>query len=317
MLEFRHVLKECAIALKDLKIRTDNTSACGPMAIAMIDGTQYHGGMNDRFKGIVTLYAWCRQRGIPFRILYNYPFELENYLEPASYDWRLRPGEFNDSIMSSRIFYARGEEPGKRLASLKRISGQLHYYGNRDCLDLLNATGGTGYTWGGLFRELFRPVPVLAGRLEELKKMIGGPYNASVFRFQNMLGDFREYKFRPVGDASERKRLLKRCLAGLETQIRFSDGRPMLVTSDSRTFLEEAASIDGVFTIPGTVVHIGGMGSELPENPFETFMKSFLDFYMISEASHVACVGTKDMYPSEFPQYAAKVNGRPFCRVIL
>ena len=46
-------------------------------------------------------------------------------------------------------------------------------------------------------------------------------------------------------------------------------------------------------------------------------MKSFLDFFMLTEARSVSCIGTKEMYPSQFPMYAAKVNGIPFRRITL
>ncbi len=47
-------------------------------------------------------------------------------------------------------------------------------------------------------------------------------------------------------------------------------------------------------------------------------MKPFIDFfYLISEAQKVFSIKNKDMYPSGFPQYAAKVNNIPFERIEL
>lgn len=54
----------------------------------MIDGTMYHGGICDRFKGIISSYNYCRYVGKPFRIRYNFPFELTDYIVPNKYDWR-------------------------------------------------------------------------------------------------------------------------------------------------------------------------------------------------------------------------------------
>ena len=84
-----HIIKERILTFKDLSFsRTSRPEY--QTAVAMVDGKQYHGGMCDRFKGMVSLYAYCKQRGIEFRILYNYPFDLSEYLVPSSYDWRLK-----------------------------------------------------------------------------------------------------------------------------------------------------------------------------------------------------------------------------------
>ncbi|MDE7102617.1 MAG: hypothetical protein K2O37_07445, partial [Bacteroidales bacterium] len=82
----------------------------------------------------------------------------------------------------------------------------------------------------------------------------------------------------------------------------------------SVTFLEAAARIPGVYTIPGTVAHMGG-GGKVAENSYEVYMKSFLDFYMLSDAESIACIGTPQMYPSAFPAYAAAVHEKPFVRI--
>lgn len=44
-------------------------------------------------------------------------------------------------------------------------------------------------------------------------------------------------------------------------------------------------------------------------------IKSFVDFYLISESSYVYSVKFDDMYSSAFPHYAAKINNRPFKRI--
>lgn len=45
-------------------------------------------------------------------------------------------------------------------------------------------------------------------------------------------------------------------------------------------------------------------------------LKSFLDFFMISESKAVYSVVINEMYKSEFPEYAAKINNIPFKRLI-
>ena len=312
-LEIRHVLNEYFMALTSLKWRYEPAPVKGADAVVCIDGRHYHGGLCDRFKGIITLYAYCKQRGLGFRILHNHPFLLEDYLIPATYDWLLKPGEWTTNIRYCRFFHARGERLSRRLTKLK-TSKQIHYDCNRNNLETLNAEGGTNYKWGELFLELFRPAPDMAARLQALKAKIGAPYHASVFRFQNLLDDFKEYHYKALESKESRNELISKCLNALKKRMEECGGKPMLVTSDSVTFLEAAARIPGVYTIPGTVVHMGG-GGKVAGNSYEVYMKSFLDFYMLSEAESVACIGTSKMYPSGFPAYAAAVYEKPFVRI--
>lgn len=92
LLELKHLFKEIVLTYKiALKSKTVcKLTTKNPAYIAMVDGTAIHGGMCDRFKGIITLYAYCKYRGLPFRIKYTHPFRLEDYLSPAVYDWTLK-----------------------------------------------------------------------------------------------------------------------------------------------------------------------------------------------------------------------------------
>lgn len=313
-LDFRHTLKEYRLALTRLRWRYEPAPVKGADAVVCVDGRQYHGGLCDRLKGIITLYAYCKQRGLGFRIKHEYPFPLEDYLLPASYDWLLKPGEWTTNIRYCRFFHMRGENLAVRLRKLDTAK-QIHYSGNRNCLHILNADRGTDYTWGELFLELFRPAPDMASRLQALKAEIGAAYHASVFRFQNLLGDFKEYHYKSLGNGEAREELISKCLSALKKRMEDSGKKTMLVTSDSVTFLERAACIPGVHIIPGTVAHMGGGGKVA--DSYEVYMKSFLDFYMLSEAESIACIGTSEMYPSAFPAYAALVHEKPFVRLLV
>lgn len=283
-----------------------------PMVVFMVDRYFYSGGMADRFKGAVTAYAYCKQRGIDYRICYEYPFNLSDYLSPASYDWRLKDGEFTDCIMDSTLMYARAEH-GRRLLRKKFGNRQLHFYGNYNNLELLNKKGGTDYKWGELFRELFRPGKALEEALERERARIGNDYISAVFRFQNLLGDFKEYSFSRLEDEERRKEITETCLNGIRNIQNMFPGTPVLVTSDSMTFLNLASEIPGVHTISGKVVHMGSAEGE----DFNTYLKSFVDFYMLSESRKVFALGTEEMYCTQFPMYAAMVNDVPFERITL
>lgn len=322
LLELRHRVKELflatRIALKSKELRKPETEK--PLYIAMVDGETFHGGMCDRFKGIISLYAYCKYRGLPFRIKYTYPFRLEDYLSPSTYDWTIKKGEYTDNPFYSRILYMRGEHLASRLLHLKTRK-QIHFYTNRDCLTHINRAyateGNPPFEWGELYRELFKPGQILQERLEVIKKELGENYYAAVFRFQNLLGDFQEYHYKSMEDQDEKEQLIGKCLQALKTLQAAHGNQALLVTSDSVTFLKRAVQLEGVHIISGTLVHIDGQKNSVLENSYEVYLKSFLDFYALSGARKIYRVGTSYMYPSEFPVYAAKIHNVPFESMII
>lgn len=324
LLKLRHRLKEILlsvrIALKSKTLGKPNTKA--PIYIAMVDGEAFHGGMCDRFKGIISLYAYCKHHQIPFRIKYTYPFKLEDYLSPNIYDWQLKEQEYTDNPIYCKILYMRGEHLAERLLK-EKSKKQVHFYTNRDLLEHINDAFAEKerLNWGNLFCELFKPGIILQERMSSIKQELGldKGYLAAVFRFQNLLGDFHEYKFKPISDNNEKEQLIEKCLNAIKKLQSEHKEKELLVTSDSVHFLKKVSSLKGVHIIPGTLVHIDGNKHNLPtkNDSFEIYLKSFLDFYMLSEAQKVFRIGTPYMFPSEFPVYAAKVHNIPFESIII
>ena len=312
--ETSHAIHETYYMLRHYDWKRTGKKVRHPMLVFMVTNTKgfYVGGMVDRFKGMISTYAWCKQRNVDFRIRHIYPFELADYLEPAQYDWRLKEGEYTTSIWDSTLMRARGEY-GRRLVRKSVVNKQIHYYGNRDFLFYINETGGTDYTWGELFYELFRPGKKLAEEVERKRNEIGQPYISAVFRFQNLLGDFKEYRFEALGNSEKREELIQICLNGLFDLQKTYPNTPILVTSDSSTFIERASAFPGIHIIEGKRVHMGCS----TDADYDTYLKSFVDFYMLVGSQRIFSLGTSEMYPTQFPMYAAKVNDIPFERVLL
>lgn len=325
LLEMRHRAKELLltvqIACKSSHMQKPVSDQ--PLLIAMVDGESFHGGMCDRFKGIISLYAYCKLHQLPFRIRYTYPFRLEEFLIPADYDWTLHPGEYTDNPLFIRVLYMRGEHYATRLLRL-RPKRQIHFYTNRDLLPHINEAfhdklpGGEAYDWGALYRELFKPGKELQEHIDRITGEIGGEYDALVFRFQNLLGDFKEYHYKALEDKSEAEQLLEKCIGYVQQRKKVSSDKKLLVTSDSTTFLKWVSQIQGVYVIPGTLTHMDGAKLQGDQSKAHgAYMKSFLDFYMISKAQRVYRVGTEKMFNSAFPVFAAKINERPFESITL
>lgn len=302
LLPYSHIIKEKIWRIKWFNNKQDKSNFVG--LISCIDGRVWHGGMCDRFKGILSTYYYCKENNIPFRIKYDFPFNLSDYLVPNKYDWELKENEYSETYKKVEILYIVAESSSRRMRI--PVTTQIHVYANRDTLPLQNSN----VDWGEVYNELFKPSEKLDIVLRGLN---WGEYVALVFRFQNLIGDFKEYAYKAL-EGDEKEELLKKCEKAVDDfLLRFPDSN-ILVTSDSITFLEIIKNKLRVKIIPGEVVHIdthGNGGSDY------AYMKSFIDFYMISRANKVFSVGTEIMYPSEFPMYAAKLNKVPFERVII
>lgn len=307
----------------------DNTKK----VVFMLDGRAIHGGLTDRLKGICSVYSYCKLHNIPFYLHAVYPFRLSDYLEPNSYDWTISeedisydsnistPVVLNDYQLNTRFhnYYL-----SSRLLSKKK---QIHIYGNTPFLDS---------HFNESFNELFRPSPRLQSDLDNLTATIFPPlspnlaqqltspqattpltshpspltrhYVAVVTRFQQLLGDFKETGYKTL-DEEGKQALISKCINKIEelhnTELQ---GKQILCTSDSITFLDEVNKLPYVSIIPGNIVHMDHTSGA----SFETYEKSFLDLFMIAKADEVILLQTDDMYPSGFPKLAAKIGGKNF-----
>lgn len=54
--------------------------------VFMIYGKTTHGGLSDRLIGLFSIYCYCIQNNIEFKVYWNYPFKLQDYFQP-NYNW--------------------------------------------------------------------------------------------------------------------------------------------------------------------------------------------------------------------------------------
>ena len=80
-----------------------------PKNIFMVDGKVGHGGMFDRLKGAISVYAISKVQQKDFRIFFDYPFELQKYLEPNSDDWTINKEDVVYAYPHSRPLFLYGE----------------------------------------------------------------------------------------------------------------------------------------------------------------------------------------------------------------
>jgi hypothetical protein len=281
--------------------------------VFMADGRIPHGGMFDRLKGLISVYALAKCYGIPFRIHFTHPFRLERYLEPNTYDWRVSDGKMVYHYPDSRPVIAYGEihSPWRLM---KRWHGQVHFYYGYNSLEAINHKFGTHYEWGALYRELFNPTPYLQRYLDHYQGEIGRDYFVIHTRFMNLLGDKMETPNNPVLPETEKRKLIRQVIDKMREVVGLHQGHRLMLASDSMTFVAEAMRIfPESYVVPGKIKHIGTAGeTDDTEN-----IKMFTDYYLIACAQKVYNIVAKGMWPSAFPEYAAKIGNVPFERVRL
>lgn len=290
------------------------------IVVSMYDGKRYHGGLADRLRGITTIYKFCKDNGIDYRIYFVSPFDIRLFLSPNKYDWRIEASEISYNIEDSLPVYmdTSNLDVKKDLAFQRKITRkfltnrfrQTHVY-------------STVYyeqdSFREMFLELFRPTQMLQEAIDEQLANIGGKFVSVSTRFLELLGDFNERKERSAKGVVEKERadLIDSCLAKI-AEIRGShpEVNKVLVTSDSETFVKKAKETFGfVYVIPGRIGHLDVVDGS--SDHLDIHLKTFVDFFTLSHSEAVYLIATGRMYKnSGFSQRAAQLGNRPFKRIL-
>lgn len=280
--------------------------------VFMVDGKIPHGGMFDRLKGSITIYAIAKVLKKNFKIYFDNPFNLKDYLSPNQYDWTIDKVDLLFTFPAARPIRAYGEyQSPQRL--FKNRKGETHYYYGYNSLDKINEYFGTSFEWGELYRELFAPKPFLKDLIEKYKADIGKDYIVVHLRFLNLLGDKVETAINPELPLEEKEILMKKCFEQIESLEKKHQMRVMLA-SDSMKFIEYVRSKnENIYVVPGEVKHIDTAGdTNTDEN-----LKMFLDYYLIAGAQKVYNIVGKGMWKSAFSEYPAMIGNTSFERIFL
>ena len=282
-----------------------------------LNETTFSGGLSDRLRGIVSVYAECKRQGRPFRIVFE-PLHLEDYLAPNEYDWRIGEDEIDWDLAKSYpcVLLTYHNDSHNRWQHFVQ-SSVLRSYFRKHCHQLHVFTNmiPSDEEYRTLFHELFKPADDLQQLIGYHLEKLGGEKNyiSCTFRFRQLLGDFKE------GGATlpvaKRQPYIQQCVQTVERLHELHPEKRILVTADSHTFLDElvAVSLPYVYVMPGKVVHLGFTSDASKA----VYMKSFLDMYMISYADIVYLVRDKLMYHSGFPYRAALLGGTNYEEVSL
>lgn len=300
--------------------------ACKQTLIFMADGKWMHGGLTDRLRGMTSAYKFAIEHNLDFKIYHTSPFLLQEILQPNKVDWIIDEKEIShdSSVAKPVLLYREDFDNDSALErQLDTSHEQFHLY---SCIDTV------GEDFPEYFNELFKPAPLLAQELSNYDELLGSGYTAISFRFQNKLGDFKEFTFKELPEAGKRE-LLNAALEMLETDPGTGSGMTIhgdkgagmtvqgdkaseatatkcLVTADSPTFLAEVEKMPNAVTVKGKSIHIDFNSSKKATD----YLKAFTEFFLISRASKAILYRNRKYktYPSNFPKYAAMLGHVPY-----
>lgn len=282
-----------------------------PWIIYMADGRLHHGGLADRICGMVSAFNYCLKHDFVFKINFVCPYQLSKILEPGHYDWRIEQDtiSYNSmdaapiylSVFSNKYSLVEGYF-NKRLSCLHKK--QIHFYSNSRFFH--------EEEFSRLFSEMFKPAPMLQTLIDENIKKLPEHYVSLTFRFQQLLGDFKEDGFPTLKNEDEKELLIEKCLRCIES-LHHQEQSTILVTSDSMSFLERVKVFDYVYTISGSIRHMDFSTEESVDISVD--MKSFVDFYLLAHADKLYLSTIKPLYRSGFPRVAALVYNKQFMEI--
>ncbi len=284
-------------------------SLAAKICIYMVDGTDYNPGLCDKLRGALSLFEMCQETDMNFKINWIFPFELTDYLLPNEYDWFIPCSEINYSSDSRPIVidyapYLLMQQQIDRLTFRKRILKsdykQLHVYSN-------TILGRKHFRAN--FSKLFKASPKLSEALIPHKKALVDNYISFSFRFMELLGDFKDQEgISTTLPKAQQTELMQRCAEKLlEVLNNHPAGTKAFVASDSASFLDYICSKDDrIYIVPGEIVHIRYKGSD------EAYMKTFVDLFLLKDASTQYLLRTGSMYNSGFPRFASWIGNGDF-----
>lgn len=274
------------------------------------------GGITDRFKAIVSLFDFCDENNLEFKIYSKKPFDFNLFFNPAEYNW---------SISETEISFAQEKNTALNLWIPSDI-GNRHFSWDDEqfvlrtitnsgiCSHLfIHASAPYGLPqFGKRFRQLFVCKPLLAENIALWSEKLGREYITVTCRFINLLNDSVEVVdgFRALS-SSEKEILISQCIEKI-ISISNDTSKTVLVTTDSNTFSKKINSINNnrIISIEGDTIHhhIGF----IDKIGYSEILKQLTEFFLISQANKAFLLVCGQMYESKFPKWSASLGSVPY-----
>lgn len=292
---------------KDLPISTYNRKR----VVYICDKKISNCGLADRLKGIISIYEICCELNYDFKILFNFPFTLTDFLIPNSHNWYITYKDLNYNPENTDICYIYSIAGTKNEALRQKAWFMKEFKKNYNEFHIrTNARIFDDNKFPILFKRLFKLSERLHTSVDTQLRILGTNYISTSFRFMNLLNDFNETDIQECCLSElQKKELIEQNISQLERLHRKHPNMIILVNSDSITFLSEAKRLKYVYIIPGNITHIDGKNET---DAYENYEKTFLDFFMIANAQKIYLLRTGKMYKSGYPGIASLINNVPY-----
>lgn len=266
----------------------------------IIDPSFKHPGLADRLKAICCSYYIAKINGFNFKLIFEKPFKLSDYIIPNKINWLTDEKELSYSLHNSRILEY---NPFNKIPKLGKKVKQYHIYlyTGKNILQTNNVNDWQ-QIWHDSYNDLFKPSERLRQALNS-QPYVPRSYVAVHFRFVNALENFEEIK-NQKSIKYEKDVLINKCLNKLKC-LQSTITKPIIVFSDSNLFLDSARK-NGFITLNGNIGHISF------RKDANSVLKTFVDFYMIGQADTVYRAKSSFLYATAFSMYAAIANNAKF-----
>lgn len=260
-----------------------------------------HPGLADRLKAIISTYNLAKSNGYEFKVFFETPFKLCEYLIPQK-NWLTTLDELEYSISDTCLFH----EVSWRVPTKLKKNKQYHCYQYSGNL-MPRVFPNTHYKWCDLFNELFAPSKKIIDLYNELN-IQPHSYVAIHIRFVNALERFENTYFdNHLATQEERNALILRCKEGILKVLENNPNRPVYVFSDSKVFLESVVDLPVKTLDSHAIQHVSSARND------EATLKTFLDMYVMSQSSAVYRFRAPEIYSiSHYALLAATIGDIPF-----
>jgi hypothetical protein len=276
--------------------------------VVCFDGVFPHGGLVDRLKGIVSFYQIAQELDYDFKLLFDNPFNLSNFLEPHEVDWKINRDQIKWHPIKSKFLYLMNDFKTNPLQVIKNCNAQTFYvYSNIDYskstyFSLNEKEHET--KWRNSFNELFKKSQFLETKLNAIETTT---YIAFHLRFTTLMGDFEDTTNKVL--SLKQKQELSSNLLTIINRVKAEKNIKAYVFSDSINFIEYAKKNTDISVVEGVPFHMDNFNGD---SNLEGHLKTLIDFFMIANSKKVYFLNIKPMYNSRFSKYAAIVGNTNF-----
>ncbi|MED9996718.1 MAG: hypothetical protein UFP03_07995 [Paludibacteraceae bacterium] len=263
---------------------------------------------------MVSLFDYCVEKNIEFRIYKKKPFDFSEYFISSHYNWSFSDSDYENICESESIHIW--------LDNSRNYTGKQWFYQQKT----LNVLAGSNlfkyiiihysspYQLNPKsFKLLFKPSAQLKKVLDYHKNKINGDFISVSFRFVNLLSDSNEIVvgYNPLNYAEQSKLIDKNIEILNNIEHKYSD-KKILITSDSYKFINTIEKLNNnkYYFIKADKIHQHIAFSDHVSKIGIT--KSYVEFLLISSASAAYQIQIPPMYESKFPKWAAALNNVPY-----